>query len=231
MIAKQQTGRAIDHVRAFVFLLGSLLVGSLLVLLGFQLQGPAAAPPNWRGASSAARWGWCWPAGDHHADVDRAAAGLARAAGRRVELQQITLVMAYLVSGAWLGLAAGALVFGFGASFYDPGWFGAFARAIGFGLDAPGAPGPARSNAGSACRPFPPSPAWARARSPGCSPRCGASSPGVPSAGLRRDARPRRGGHRRLAAAAGQRAAHRRPAGQPAGGRIGARGGAGAAAG
>ncbi|HNJ82624.1 MAG TPA: toll/interleukin-1 receptor domain-containing protein [Piscinibacter sp.] len=141
MIAKQQTGQAIDHVRAFVFLLGSLFVGSLLVLLGFQLQDPG---------SSAAELARRFVGGS----LGLVLAGLVitmlmsialllawRAAGRRVELQQITLVMAYLVSGAWLGLAAGALVFGFGASFYDPGWFGAFARAIGFGLDAPGAPG------------------------------------------------------------------------------------------
>jgi len=119
-----------------------LAVGSLLVLLGFQLQDPG---------SSAAELARRFVGGS----LGLVLAGLVitmlmsialllawRAAGRRVELQQITLVMAYLVSGAWLGLAAGALVFGFGASFYDPGWFGAFARAIGFGLDAPGALGP-----------------------------------------------------------------------------------------
>ena len=57
--------------------------------------------------------------------------------------------MAYLVSGAWLGTAGGALVFGFGASFYDPGWFGSFAEAIGFSRLAPQAGGDApRRHAG-----------------------------------------------------------------------------------
>ena len=138
MIAKQQTGQAIDHVRAFVFLLGSLLVGSLLVLLGFQLQSQgstaAALARRFVGGSLGLVL-----AGLVITTMLSIALMLAwRVAGRRVELQQVTLVMAYLVSGAWLGMAGGALVFGFGASFYDPGWFGDFARAIGFGLEGPG---------------------------------------------------------------------------------------------
>lgn len=143
MIAKQQTGQAIDHLRALVFLLGSLTVGSLLVLLGLQLQADS---------SSLAELARRFVGGT----LGLVLAGLVlttllsvllmfgwRIAGRRIELQQVTLIMAYLVSGAWLGLAGGALVYGFGASFYDPGWFGSFAEAIGFArLASPeGAPG------------------------------------------------------------------------------------------
>lgn len=136
MIAKQQTGQAIDHVRAFVFLLGSLLAGSLLVVLGFQLQSPGASPGALVSRFLGGALGLVL-AGLVLTTLMSVLLTLAwRVAGRRVELQQVTLVMAYLVSGAWLGLAAGALVFGFGASFYDPGWFGDFARAIGFGLEA-----------------------------------------------------------------------------------------------
>ncbi len=142
MIAKQQTGQAIDHVRALVFLLGSLLAGSLLVLLGFQLQSEGSTPGELARRFLGGTLGLML-AGLVLTTLMSVALTLAwRAAGRRIELQQVTLVMAYLVSGAWLGLAGGALVFGFGASFYDPGWFGAFARAIGFGLEAPGAFGP-----------------------------------------------------------------------------------------
>lgn len=143
MIAKQQTGQAIDHVRAFVFLLGSLGVGSLLVLLGFQLQDAGSTAAELARRFVGGSLGLVL-AGLVITTLMSIALMLAwRAAGRRIELQQITLVMAYLVSGAWLGLSGGALVFGFGASFYDPGWFGDFARAIGFGLEAPGALGPA----------------------------------------------------------------------------------------
>lgn len=132
MIAKQQTGQAIDHLRALVFLLGSLTVGGLLVLLGLQLQADSSSM-----AELARRF--------IGGTLGLVLAGLVlttllsvllmfawRIAGRRIELQQVTLIMAYLVSGAWLGLAGGALVYGFGASFYDPGWFGSFAEAIGF---------------------------------------------------------------------------------------------------
>ncbi|TXH62225.1 MAG: hypothetical protein E6Q93_03525 [Burkholderiaceae bacterium] len=142
MIAKQQTGQAIDHVRAFVFLLGSLAAGSLLVLLGFQLQGAGSTLAELARRFIGGSLGLVL-AGLVITTLLSIALMLAwRVAGRQVELQQITLVMAYVVSGAWLGIAGGALVFGFGASFYDPGWFGDFARAIGFGVEAPGAFGP-----------------------------------------------------------------------------------------
>lgn len=132
MIAKQQTGQAIDHVRALVFLLGSLTVGSLLVLLGFQLQADASSLAELARRFIGGTLGLVL-AGLVLTTLLSVALLIAwRFAGRRIELQQITLIMAYLVSGAWLGTAGGALVFGFGASFYDPGWFGSFAEAIGF---------------------------------------------------------------------------------------------------
>lgn len=143
MIAKQQTGQAIDHVRALVFLLGSLAVGSLLVLLGFQLQADASSMAELARRFLGGTLGLVL-AGLVLTTLLSVALMLAwRLAGRRIELQQVTLIMAYLVSGAWLGMAGGALVFGFGASFYDPGWFGSFAEAIGFSRLAPQAGGEA----------------------------------------------------------------------------------------
>ncbi|WP_341892427.1 toll/interleukin-1 receptor domain-containing protein [Variovorax sp. YR752] len=137
MIAKQQTGQAIDHVRALVFLLGSLAVGSLLVLLGFQLQADSSSIGELARRFVGGTLGLVL-AGLVLTTLLSVALMLAwRLAGRRIELQQVTLIMAYLVSGAWLGTAGGALVFGFGASFYDPGWFGSFAEAIGFSRLAP----------------------------------------------------------------------------------------------
>lgn len=143
MIAKQQTGQAIDHVRALVFLLGSLAVGSLLVLLGFQLQADSSSMAELARRFLGGTLGLVL-AGLVLTTLLSVALMLAwRLAGRRIELQQVTLIMAYLVSGAWLGMAGGALVFGFGASFYDPGWFGSFAEAIGFARLAPQASGEA----------------------------------------------------------------------------------------
>lgn len=143
MIAKQQTGQAIDHVRALVFLLGSLAVGSLLVLLGFQLQADSSSIGELARRFVGGTLGLVL-AGLVLTTLLSVALMLAwRLAGRRIELQQVTLIMAYLVSGAWLGMAGGALVFGFGASFYDPGWFGSFAEAIGFSRLAPQADGEA----------------------------------------------------------------------------------------
>ncbi|MFT3953685.1 MAG: toll/interleukin-1 receptor domain-containing protein [Piscinibacter sp.] len=132
MIAKQQTGQAIDHLRALVFLLGSLTVGSLLVLLGLQLQADSSSMAELARRFVGGTLGLVL-AGLVLTTLLSVLLMLAwRIAGRRIELQQVTLIMAYLVSGAWLGIAGGALVFGFGASFYDPGWFGGFAEAIGF---------------------------------------------------------------------------------------------------
>ncbi|TXC66957.1 hypothetical protein FSC37_17875 [Piscinibacter aquaticus] len=102
MIAKQQTGRAIDHVRAFVFLLGSLLAGSLLVLLGFQLQSDGSSLASLARRFVGGTLGLVL-AGTVLTTLMAVALTFAwRVAGRRIELQQITLIMAYLVSGAWL---------------------------------------------------------------------------------------------------------------------------------
>ena len=146
---------------------------------------------------------------------------LAWRGGRRVELQQITLVMVYLVSGAGHpGLAAGAGI------------------RLRRELLRPRLVWRLRHRLRPRCRAHRAHSAWCSNASLGLQAIPAVAGLGIGRAhlaahravvhrrlgcippGLRRDARPRCGGHCRLVAAAGQRAAHRRPAGQPAGGRC-----------
>lgn len=124
MIARQQTGRVRDHLRAFLFLLASLLAGNLSLLIGLDIHpspGTLLAGP-WFGLLS-------WLANGEFVGV-MVVALLAvpltfawRLTRTRVEFRQVTLVFAYVYSGAWLGLCAGALLLGAGVQIADPTLF------------------------------------------------------------------------------------------------------------
>ncbi|MGH8798494.1 MAG: toll/interleukin-1 receptor domain-containing protein, partial [Caldimonas sp.] len=120
MIARRQTGQARDHLRAFMFLLGSILAGNVALLVGLDLH-PAPGtllPGPWFGLLG-------WLVNGEFVGVLLAALlavtlALAwRLTGTRVEFRRITLILAYVYSGAWLGFCAGALVAVSGAQLVD----------------------------------------------------------------------------------------------------------------
>lgn len=143
LIARRQTGRALDHWRAFLFLLGSLFAGNLMLLAGTGVSpggGGAGAVLGWLASGELLGLllvalltvplaiGW-------------------RLAGVRVEYRRVTLVGAYVFSGAWIGFAAGVLVFGLGIQFVDAG---VFDRAVALLAGQGGGPLPAPADRAAA---------------------------------------------------------------------------------
>jgi len=119
LIARRQTGQALDHIRAFLFLLVCLLLGNLMLLIGLNVH----PSPSSVGGSIGGILGWL---------LSGELLGLVlitllavpltlgwRLAGRRVEFRQITLIGAYVYGGVWLGLCGGALIVGFGIQVVD----------------------------------------------------------------------------------------------------------------
>ncbi len=114
LIARRQTGRAIDHIRAFLFLLGSLLAGNLMLLLGLDLN----PSPSTIGGALGGVLTWLLSGellGLIVVTLLAVPLTLAwRMVGRRIEFRQVTLVGAYLYGGAWFGFCSGVLIFGYG---------------------------------------------------------------------------------------------------------------------
>lgn len=112
LIARQQTGHALDHVRAFTFLFAALLLGNLAFLLAL-------------GAGSLVEWtavGIILGV----MTVTMLAALLAvawRIVGVRIEFRQVTLILAYLYAGVWIGFCAGALLAVMGVQLMAPDAF------------------------------------------------------------------------------------------------------------
>lgn len=117
MIARRQTGRATDHWRAFLFLLGSLFTANVMLLVGTGLH------PGGGGAVPTLLW---FASGELLGLLIGVLLAIPltlgwRLAGVRVEYRRVSLVGAYVYGGAWVGFAAGALVFGIGLQIVDVG--------------------------------------------------------------------------------------------------------------
>ena len=121
LIARRQTGRAIDHIRAFLFLLGSLLAGNLMLLVGLNVH---PSPSSIGGAVGGV---FAWLLSGELLGlilVTLLAVPLTlgwRLVGQRIEFRQVTLIGAYVYSGAWFGLCGGALILGYGLQMTDAG--------------------------------------------------------------------------------------------------------------
>lgn len=115
LIGRRQTGRAVDHLRAFGFLVACLAMGNALLLLGLDRYlspgeaGSFVAFVVLQGifqllliALLAAPLTLAW-----------------RATGTRVEFRQVTLILAYVAGGVWLGFAAGWWMLGIGLMLSD----------------------------------------------------------------------------------------------------------------
>jgi hypothetical protein len=109
LIARQQTGHALDHVRAFMFLLSVLVLGNLAFLLGI-------------GVTSLTEWIAVGVIlGVLTLTLLTALLTLAwRLVGTRIEFRQVTLIFAYIYSGSWIGFCAGALLAATGVQLVAP---------------------------------------------------------------------------------------------------------------
>ena len=120
LIARRQTGHALDALRAFGFFALCIVIGNVALLVG--LGGP---PGPSRGGGMVA----AIPLIAVGLLVHGLVAGLLallltlawRVAGVRVDVRRVALIAAYVYSGAWLGFCLGALVLTTGAQLGDNG--------------------------------------------------------------------------------------------------------------
>ena len=120
LIARRQTGHALDALRALVFLALCIALGNLALMIGFD--GP---PGPGRRTGVGAALAWLAVGVLLHgllASVLSATLTLAwRLAGVRVEIRRVALVAAFVYSGAWLGFCIGALLLASGVQLGDTG--------------------------------------------------------------------------------------------------------------
>ena len=125
LVLRRQTGKASDHIRAFLFLTSSLALGNLVVLLSFSVPPPAPRTALGELSHLAALASSGVLLGIFTVTLLLIVMAVAwRLARTRVEFRQLSLVFAYIASGLWLGLCFGAFVFGQGLQFSDDTAFG-----------------------------------------------------------------------------------------------------------
>lgn len=126
LIARRQTGHARDHLRAFLFLLASLVAGNLVLAASVA------------GVLSAFEWvAFGLVAGLLLVTLLATPLWLSwRLVGMRVELRQVLLIFAYLYGGAWLGFCGVALLIAVGAQIARPGIFASFVGTMQSALPA-----------------------------------------------------------------------------------------------
>ena len=124
LIARRQTGRASDHVRAFAFLATAILVGNIALVVGLDVHVARGASLA-LGAISFASW---LIVGEL---VGLIVAGLLavvlalawRLVGGGVAYRRVGVVAGYVYGGAWIGFCAGALILGAAVQLVDPTLF------------------------------------------------------------------------------------------------------------
>jgi hypothetical protein len=123
LIARRQTGRAGDHVRAFLFLCAAIVVGHLVLLPGIDVRLIA------RGSSADKALGVvAWLFTGLTVDLFLAALLVAtlalawRVVARGTGYRRVGLICAYVFGGAWLGFCAGMMVAATAVSLIDATW-------------------------------------------------------------------------------------------------------------
>ena len=120
LIARRQTGHALDALRAFAFLAACSVLGTLALLIGFD--GP---PGPGRHAGIGALLAFVAVGVLLHGLLAGALAATLtlawRIAGVRVEMRRVALIAAYVYSGVWLGFCTGALMLASGVQLGDTG--------------------------------------------------------------------------------------------------------------
>ncbi|MEO6409228.1 MAG: toll/interleukin-1 receptor domain-containing protein [Burkholderiaceae bacterium] len=118
LIARRQTGHALDALRALVFLALCIGLGNLALMIGFD--GPPG-PGRRTGVGAVLAW---LAVGTllHGLLAGALSATLAlawRLAGVRVDLRRVALVVAFVYSGAWLGFSIDTLLLASGVQLGD----------------------------------------------------------------------------------------------------------------
>ena len=125
LIARRQSGRAGDHVRAFVFLAAAILIGNLVLLTAIDIDVVARGSI---GEVALALTAWLLTAvlaGLLIAGLLVGTLALAwRIAERSAGYRRVGLVGAYVYGGAWLGLCAGLAVMLTALHLIDPALLG-----------------------------------------------------------------------------------------------------------
>lgn len=121
LIARRQTGRASDHVRAFAFLATAIVAGNLALVVGLDVR-IARGNSFALGAASFASW---LIAGELVGLIFSVLLAVVlalawRAVGGGVSYRRVGIVAGYVYGGAWLGFCAGALIFGSALQLVDP---------------------------------------------------------------------------------------------------------------
>ena len=124
LIARRQTGRASDHVRAFAFLAAAIAAGNIALVVGLDVR-VARGTSFALGAVSFASW---LIVGEL---VGLIVAGLLavvlalawRLVGGGVAYRRVGVVSGYVYGGAWIGFCAGALILGSAVQLVDPTLF------------------------------------------------------------------------------------------------------------
>ena len=123
LIARRQTGRAGEHVRALAFLCAAIVLGHVVVLAGVDVELIAKGS---LGAKTLGVIAWILIGlviNLLFAVVLVATLALAwRLVARAVGYSRIGVTTAYLYGGAWLGFCAGMMVATTGAQLIDPTW-------------------------------------------------------------------------------------------------------------
>ncbi len=112
LIARQQTGHALDHVRAFTFLLAALLLGNFAflqalatdTLIEWTVAGVILGLLTVTVLAILLTIAW-------------------RIAAVRIEFRQVTLILSYFYAGTWIGFCAGALLAVMGIQLIAPDTF------------------------------------------------------------------------------------------------------------
>jgi hypothetical protein len=143
LIARRQTGRASDHVRALAFLATAILAGNLALVVGLDVR-IARGASFALAAASFASW---LVVGELVGLI--VAGGLAvvlalawRLVGAGVAYRRVGIVSGYVYGGAWIGFCAGALILGSAVQLVDPTLFD---RVVGSLQAASSGAGPAPS--------------------------------------------------------------------------------------
>lgn len=113
LIISRQTGRALDHLRAFLFLCVCLVLGNLAIASAVE------------GVLSALQWvAFGLIAGLLLVTLLAVPLWISwRITGLRVEFKQVSFIFAYLYGMAWLGFCAGAVILAMGAQLARPAVF------------------------------------------------------------------------------------------------------------
>jgi hypothetical protein len=124
LIARRQTGRASDHVRAFAFLAAAIFFGNVTLVVGLDARIARGASLALGAVSFASELVVGELVCMILAGLLAAVLALAwRLVGGGVAYRRVGVVAGYVYGGAWIGFCVGALILGSAMQLFDPTLF------------------------------------------------------------------------------------------------------------